>query len=256
MDASFIITTAIATGVPLFNAGNAAGCAEVYCNAVVDLMDVASLDTRPSLSETLESSFACQNDTDRAWLLRRALDSALAGLRATSGCKLDLTKMKWTVVDDRVMGGKSQSQMIEQGDGAVVFAGELVVAGGGFASIRANLPSQGFFPTGSRGVVIQCNGDGRAGYKMIVKTDDSFDGIFYQASLPCESAATSPSSFTLPFSSFRATFRGQPISNAPPLHGDSISVIGFMLSHVDDAGRYTSEPAGAFCLRISSLSIC
>jgi NADH dehydrogenase [ubiquinone] 1 alpha subcomplex assembly factor 1 len=250
-----VITTAIATGVPLFNAGNAASCAEVYCNAVVDLMDKAPSDMRPILSETLEMSFACKSDTDRAWLLRRTLDSVLARLRATPGFKLDLSKMKWTVVDDRVMGGNSQSRM-EQHDGSVVFAGNLVVAGGGFASVRANLPPQGFFTSGSKGIVLQCNGDGRAGYKMILKTDNSFDGIFYQASLPCDYSEISPSSFTLPFSSFRATFRGQPVSNAPPLRGDAISVIGFMLSRVDDAGRYTMEPAGAFSLRISSLSLC
>lgn len=251
-----VITTAIATGVPLFNAGDAASCAEVYCNAVVDLMDAAPSDMRPILSEALETSFACKSDSDRAWLLRRTLDSVLARLRTTPGCKLDLSKMKWTVVDDRVMGGNSQSRTEQQHDGSVVFAGDLVITGGGFASVRANLPSQGFFTSGCRGIVLQCNGDGRAGYKIILKTDNSFDGIFYQASLPCDSSGTSPSSFTLPFSSFRATFRGQPVSNAPPLRGDAITVIGFMLSRVDDAGRYTMEPAGAFSLRISSLSVC
>jgi NADH dehydrogenase [ubiquinone] 1 alpha subcomplex assembly factor 1 len=256
MDASLIIATAISTGVPLFNAGDAAGCAAVYGNAIVDLLGNTPSDVRAMLSETLDRSSACSGDHDRAWLLRHALDGALAKLRtirtsAAPAGKLDLSALSWVVVDDRVMGGRSQSRMVSQADGTMVFSGEFVVAGGGFASVRANLPTQGFRMSGSRGFVLNCEGDGRLGYKMILKTNTAFDGIMYQASFD---APPTPASFTIPFSSFRPTFRGQPVPNAPPLRGDDVSVIGFMLSRADAAGRLTDEPAGAFSLRITGMS--
>ena len=264
-----MITSAISTGVPLFNSGDAAGCAAVYVNTVVDLLDIVSIETRSALSEVLDRSSACGSDHERAWLLRHTLDETLAKLHRNSEAgtsssarpdlsmasadQLHLATLRWSVVDDRVMGGRSQSRVLPQPDGSVVFSGEFVVTGGGFASVRANLPSQGFGLRGCRGMVLQCNGDGRAGYKMIVKTDTAFDGIMYQASFDAPPASAS---FTLPLSSFRPTFRGQPVANAPALRGDAISVIGFMLSRVDAAGRYTDEPTGPFSLTVASLSGC
>jgi hypothetical protein len=62
--------------------------------------------------------------------------------------------------------------------------------------------------------------------------------------------------FTLPFSAFRATFRGQPVASAPPLRGEDVCVIGFMLSRFDANGRPTDERAAQFRLSIASVSSC
>jgi len=262
MDASTVITTAISAGVPLFNAGNAAACAAIYVNAIVDLLDIVPPHMQPILSNTLDLSSACAGDHERAWMLRHALDEVFATLRtpgqlpsgATSCAeRIDLCKLTWSAVDDRVMGGRSTSRMVAQADGTVFFSGDFVVAGGGFASVRATLPYQGFALTGSRGVQLEVNGDSRTGYKLLLKTNTAMDGIIYQASFD---APSSLGTVTIPFTSFRPTFRGQPVPNAPPLRGQDISSIGFMLSRVDAGGRYTDEPSGKFSLRIAGMSSC
>ena len=261
MDAFTVITTAVSAGVPLFNAGDAAACAAIYGNAIVDLLDVVPSDLQPTLSKTLDMSSACAGDHERAWMLRHALDDVLSKLRkpaqvpfsATTSAAIDMCRLSWGAVDDRVMGGRSTSRMAAQADGSVVFSGDFVVAGGGFASVRANLPHQGFAFTGSRGVQLDVSGDGRAGYKVLLKTNTAMDGITYQASFD---APASLATFTIPFTSFRPTFRGQPVPNAPALRGQDVSSIGFMLSRVDAGGRYTDEPSGKFSLRIAGMSSC
>jgi hypothetical protein len=169
-------------------------------------MDVIPHASRFKLVEALDCSTACGSDHDRAWLLRRALDDALstlqspgtpqrlsttgatgassaAGTSAATGT-LELSRLKWVVVDDRVMGGSSQSRMAFEADLCAVFEGRLVIEGGGFASVRANLPMRGYALSGAKGLVLRCSGDGRAGYKMILKTDTAWDGIMSATLFP------------------------------------------------------------------------
>ena len=261
MDAASVIASAIRAGVPMFNAGDAAGCAAVYSNAIVDLMGLVPASC-PALVDALERSSASASDQDRAWLLRHALDNVLATLLrasrqsdtpASAAGALQLASLRWLVVDDRVMGGASQSRMTIESDGSAVFEGHLVVAGGGFASVRANLPSRGHGFSGAKGVALRCSGDGRQGYKVILKTDTAIDGIIYQASFE---APASPALFTLPLTAFRATYRGRPVATAPALRGQDVCVIGFMLSRFDAAGAQIDERAGAFRLKVASVAGC
>ena len=53
MDAASVIASAIRAGVPMFNAGDAAGCAAVYSNAIVDLMGLVPASC-PALVDALE----------------------------------------------------------------------------------------------------------------------------------------------------------------------------------------------------------
>ena len=269
MDAASVIASAIRAGVPMFNAGDAAGCAAVYSNAIVDLMGLVPASC-PALVDALERSSASASDQDRAWLLRHALDDVLATLRASrqsDACRvtdtcdapasaagaLQLASLRWLVVDDRVMGGASQSRMTIESDGSAVFEGHLIVAGGGFASVRANLPMRGYGFSGAKGLALRCSGDGRQGYKVILKTDTAIDGIMYQASFE---APASSVLFTLPLTAFRATYRGRPVATAPALRGQDVCVIGFMLSRFDAAGAQIDERAGAFRLKVASVVGC
>ena len=146
MDAARVITSAIEIGVPLFNSGDAAACAAVYANAMVDLLDITPATLRPKLVDALELSSSSRDNSERAWILRRALDDLLAASAASSPARttmlssgtgscpppargLDVAHMNWDVVDDRVMGGRSRSRMDVQPDGCAVFQGEFVVAG-------------------------------------------------------------------------------------------------------------------------------
>jgi hypothetical protein len=69
------------------------------------------------------------------------------------------------------VGGKSRSRVSASAAGAS-FEGELVTAGGGFASVRCILDGLSRMLAGASGVVLRTNGsDGRSGYKITAKTD-------------------------------------------------------------------------------------
>ena len=84
VEAATIIHDAIAAGVPLFNRGDHAACADVYAEATRRLNSLARLQlpaaTREQLTKAADASSS--RPTDRAWALRRALDSCL---EATAG---------------------------------------------------------------------------------------------------------------------------------------------------------------------------
>jgi hypothetical protein len=161
--------------------------------------------------------------------------------------------LQWAAVDDRVMGGSSRSTLRSYDDGESSFEGTLVVANGGFASVRALLPAS--VPrswASSSGLVLTCAGDGRAGYKICVKADAGMDGVMYQASLPAVS--TEMTTVRLPWSAFKPTFRGMPVRDAP-IRGDQVQQLGFMLSRFESAsGAVMADvPAGRFQLRLGQV---
>ena len=59
----------------------------------------------------------------------------------------------------------------------------------------------------------------------------------------------------LPLDQFRANFRGQPVRDAPPIRGEDIVQVGFMLSRFDSGGGGVDGAVqnGAFRLGIESL---
>lgn len=265
-DATRLITAAISVGVPRFNGGDAAGCASVYSDAIANLLALEP-NHAPQLMAALEQASSQRSASDRAWVLRHALDDTLATLRGGGGgsgsgaapepsssaaLALGSGLLRWAAVDDRVMGGSSRSTMRALDDGSASFEGTLVIAGGGFASVRA-LPSQPLRWANAAGLVLTYAGDGRSGYKLVLKTDEAMDGIMYQTNLPAPSGAMA--SVRLPFSAFAPNFRGRAVPNAPPLRGEDVRQIGFMLSRFDIAsgGVTASVAAGAFGLRLARL---
>ena len=283
MDPVRLITQAISIGVPLFNGGDADGCASVYADTVVALcQSVPSMS--PMLQVSLDKAMSTRSHSDRAWVLRHALDAVLRELQsgrstATRGFTVDPVPttavavgttgsavgttgsmmnigdrtLQWAAVDDRVMGGSSRSTLRSYDDGESSFEGTLVVANGGFASVRALLPAS--VPrswASSSGLVLTCAGDGRAGYKICVKADAGMDGVMYQASLPAVS--TEMTTVRLPWSAFKPTFRGMPVRDAP-IRGDQVQQLGFMLSRFESAsGAVMADvPAGRFQLRLGQV---
>ena len=283
MDPVRLITQAISIGVPLFNGGDADGCASVYADTVVTLcQSVPSMS--PMLQVSLDKAMSTRSPSDRAWVLRHALDAVLRELQSgrstatrgftvypvpttavavgTTGSAVGTTgsmmnigdrTLQWAAVDDRVMGGSSRSTLRSYDDGESSFEGTLVVANGGFASVRALLPAS--VPrswASSSGLVLTCAGDGRAGYKICVKADAGMDGVMYQASLPAVS--TEMTTVRLPWSAFKPTFRGMPVRDAP-IRGDQVQQLGFMLSRFESAsGAVMADvPAGRFQLRLGQV---
>jgi uncharacterized surface protein with fasciclin (FAS1) repeats len=79
-----LIKLAISKGVPLFNHGDAAGCAAVYevtCEALLTMVSIPEA-PRKDLTTTLREARAQTSDSQRAWILRGAIDRTWTALEA------------------------------------------------------------------------------------------------------------------------------------------------------------------------------
>lgn len=157
---------------------------------------------------------------------------------------------EWMAVDDRIMGGASQSRVVFA-DGATSFEGNLIVEGGGFASVR-------FGPAlelGARDevLVLEASSDGRLGYKVTLTSAVASPGVSYQFTLP--QLDDEPERLSLPLEQFKPSFRGQAAPDAPPLRATDVRGLGLMLSRYEGGGgegKQSIEP-GAFRLRLHRL---
>ena len=132
----------------------------------------------------------------------------------------------WSVINDGVMGGVSQSAIRRTDQNTGLFTGRLSLENnGGFASVRAAVAPQDLTEFG--GIEIRVRGDGRT-YQLRLRTDDSFDGVAYRAFF--ETRKGEWLTVILPFHEFLPTFRGRTVTNAPALDVASIQQIGFMLA--------------------------
>ena len=69
------LTEAIAEGVPLFNAGHHAECAEIYRNTMNELMSTSLPNTmKQHMSSVIRKADNTQCVTEKAWILRRGID--------------------------------------------------------------------------------------------------------------------------------------------------------------------------------------
>ena len=268
-DALHAIRAAISTGVPLYNRGDVLGCLETYLAVATRLVSVS--DALPHggasrLQQALDSS-AHGTPAERAWTMRHGLDEVLlllhgtgtadeAAPAASSSAVIDFGDhaLRWMAVDDRVMGGSSRSRMaIVDDGGAATFEGELITAGGGFASVRCMLPKRHPQLRGAVALRLTCAGDGRRGYKLVVKTDAALDGVSYQLGF---AAPVGPAqTVRLPLAAFMPSFRGSAAPQAPPLRGEDIVQVGLMLSRYDGGGGGVDADVqpGSFQLRLLAL---
>lgn len=270
-------TEAIAKGAPLFNGGDSAGCAAVYTLAV------SSAAADPGLGQVGRD--VCRVGLDRAasvlsatvpthgrasWMLRFVLDFLVDTEGGTKNVpqptQLDLAgdpdaAAAFRAIDDRVMGGSSSSRM-EAKTGYASFCGDLVLAGGGFASVRADSKrasgggTTAYFFGGSPGIAVEARGDGHL-YKLVVRDADAGgpDGVSYQAEfMPGTPVAGHFETVILPWGGFKASWRGRPIPDAPPINPVRIGSVGFMISRIYDDGRANAAVnSGPFQLDVRSI---
>lgn len=132
----------------------------------------------------------------------------------------------WLTVNDGVMGGVSQSRFELERAGVAAFRGVVSLANnGGFASVRTRPGALG--TSGASALVLRIRSDGRR-YKLTARTGDEFDGVQYQA--PFTAPSGQWAEITIALAEFRPTFRGRPVPGAPPLAGDAIRSVGFLIS--------------------------
>jgi hypothetical protein len=145
-------------------------------------------------------------------------------------------------IDDRVMGGRSASRLRHDPAGHAVFEGKVSLAdGGGFASVRSRpLPLGDAQATSCR---IEVRGDGKR-YKLNLRTDDTFDGVTYQAMF--EPVPGEWTVLRLPLASFVPTWRGRPVEGAPALRSETLRQLGIAIA---------DRQAGVFALALRSIAL-
>lgn len=130
----------------------------------------------------------------------------------------------WVIVNDGVMGGKSQSDISIE-NSALIFSGHVSLENnGGFASTRR----VGFkTPKGSDLVRILVKGDGKT-YQLRLKDNNSWNGATYTTSFNTEKGSWVERTFGE--KDFVAKWRGQTIPDAPPLVLSQVTQLGFLIS--------------------------
>lgn len=148
---------------------------------------------------------------------------------------------RWRVIDDGVMGGRSQGNWAQR-DGVGLFSGTLSLeSSGGFSSVR----SEGLLVscTGTTAFRIRVKGDGRT-YQFRVRSSTAFDGASYR--LAFDTKAGEWQEIDLPFEAFEASFRGRVLDDYPALLGEKVVTVGFLLA---------DKKPGAFQLEVDWIKV-
>lgn len=133
---------------------------------------------------------------------------------------------QWSAIDDRVMGGVSQSRLRHDAAGFAVFEGVVSLEqNGGFASVRSRPGA--FGAPGASAYVLEAAGDGRR-YKLSLRVDDRFDGITWQADFAPLAARWDRVRLSL--TEFRPTFRGRAVADAPALDPANVRQVGLLIA--------------------------
>lgn len=141
----------------------------------------------------------------------------------------DTSDMGWYVVNDNVMGGRSEGDFIQE-QGKLSFAGRTNTNGGGFSSIRTE-PLQ-LDLSNFAGIQLQVKGDGRR-YTWRLTTNARWRGrqISYWADF--ETRDGKWTTVDIPFGSFIPQYRGYQL-DGPELDPARITGMGLMIYDKQD----------------------
>ncbi len=148
-------------------------------------------------------------------------------------------KTDWEAVDDRIMGGRSQSQPEHIDDVGLRFSGNVSLENnGGFASIRSGSTSIDL--SHYSGLKLSLRGDGKS-YKLSLRTDLFFDGVSYQTNFNTEKDIWQEVS--LPFEAFVPTHHGIKLSTVAPMDLTSVKSFGLFIADQQE-GSFKLDIAG------------
>ena len=134
--------------------------------------------------------------------------------------------IEWQSIDDRIMGGQSQSTAKQIAGVGLRFQGQVSLENnGGFASIRSSVNS--FNLSALKGLLVRVRGDGKT-YKLSLRTDLFFDGVSYQSSFRTQSGSWCE--IYLPFSDFAPTHHGLKLTTVAPMNISDIKTFGFFVA--------------------------
>ena len=133
------------------------------------------------------------------------------------------SKIKWNIVNDTVMGGRSSSRWRDESS-TLSFEGFLSLENnGGFASIRHDLNNINL--SGTEGIFIKVKGDGRK-YQFRIRSQASRWANYSQE---FKTKKDTVQTFYLPYKDFKPSWRGRSVRNVPTLTGKDVRGIGFLL---------------------------
>ena len=148
----------------------------------------------------------------------------------------------WRIVNDRVMGGVSQSSFTVTPDQTGLFQGTLSLEqSGGFSSLRFIRSLDDL--SNLSGFLLRCRGDGKQ-YQFRVYPGPHQTGPTYTCSFvpPVQTWGE----ISMPLEDFNAVRRGRKISDSNPLRPESIHQVGLLIA---------DEQEGEFWLEIDRISI-
>ncbi|KAF2428828.1 CIA30-domain-containing protein [Tothia fuscella] len=170
---------------------------------------------------------------------------------------------EWTSSDDRVRGGKSQSYLDISTSGCVArFHGDLdikTLGGAGFASQRTTGESRQWDLSAYDGIKIVVDRSDGKHYTFNIKDEllprnpengreQSSISYEYDFQIPENATLSKSSTLSVPWSAFKATYRGKEKEDAAKLNMGSIKRFGIMMR------SFFGEQEGAFSLQIESIS--
>lgn len=145
----------------------------------------------------------------------------------------------WQIVDDRVMGGKSQGEFELNSEGLGVFKGFVTTENnGGFSSLRYDF--NGVKTSGFESVVLTLKGDGKS-YQFRLKESNTQRHSYVQT---FETTGIKQE-IVIPLNSFLPKFRGRSLE-LPNFGANTIEQIAFLI------GNKTNEN---FSLQIESIQL-
>ncbi len=145
----------------------------------------------------------------------------------------------WEIVNDTVMGGRSEAS-VDVAGGRLVFAGAVSLEnGGGFASVRSRAERRDL--SDFDGLLVTLRGDGRR-YALTVRTDVRVRAGSYR--IEFDSPAEEATLF-FAFDDFVLTSFGRPVAGAPGLARGEVRSVGFLIG---------GGQAGAFRLEVKRIA--
>ncbi len=139
--------------------------------------------------------------------------------------------LQWRVVNDTVMGGRSNSDFRLEG-GLLTFTGSTNTNGGGFASVRSSLTDFGL--DGFSHLALRVRSDGRT-YTLLLRAQNQ--RISYR--MDFATPVGEWQEVVLPIALFQASWRGRKL-NEPPLAAADIAELGVMIADGND-GEFNFE---------------
>lgn len=181
-----------------------------------------------------------------SYIFLALLNTEMLDLQFTTAALVD----GWEAIDDRVMGGVSNSQLALHEDGYAVFSGRLSRDNGGsFASVRH--PELGLRDKETVGYRLQVRGDGKR-YKFNLRMDAALDGINYQAVF--QPPAGRWVDIVLPLAVFSARYRGRPVPAAPALQPDQVRQVSWVVADAH-TGPFELAVRAVNCLRRVAMNL-